>query len=195
MAIASFERPKSDFLSLIGRFAQMRFSFRNLNKGMSSFFLAPIMKANMNKPSKRQAQRIAAALRKGKKKVITLDSLSRLVGLYPDVLGEQLIYFSPMILMDPSINCKELLPQIEEYVKSFEPAKKEKTPASPTVKKKDVSEYKGVNDFVYKKMTSAGGLVDRSSRLSEKDLKILHRLVNAELKAYRDQAKKNKAKN
>ncbi len=162
---------------------------------MPSLFLASIMKANMNKPSKRQAQRIAAALRKGKKKVITLDSLSRLVGLYPDVLGEQLVYFSPMILMDPSVNCKELLPQIEEYVKSFEPVKKEKAPSSPAVKKKDVSEYKGVNDFVYKKMTSAGGLVDRSSRLSEKDLKILHRLVNAELKAYRDQTKKNKAKN
>ena len=172
----------------------MCFSFRNTKKPMPSFFLAFIMKANMNKPSKRQAQRIAAALKKGKKKVITLDSLSRLIGLYPDVLGEQLIYFSPMILMDPSINCKELLPQIEEYVKSFDSVKKEKAPASPAVKKKEVSEYKGVNDFVYQKMTSAGGLVDRSSRLSEKDLKILHRLVNTELKAYREQAKKNKAK-
>ncbi len=148
----------------------------------------------MNKPSKRQAQRIAAALRKGNKKVITLDALSRLVGLYPDVLGEQLLIFSPMILMDPSINCKDLLPQIEEYVKSFDAAPKEKARVSPAVKKKEVAEYKGVNDFVYQKMTSAGGLVDRSSRLSEKDLKILHRLVNAELKAYRDSAKKNKAK-
>lgn len=148
----------------------------------------------MNKPSKRQAQRIAAALRKGKKKIITLDALSRLVGIYPDVLGQQLLFFSPMILMDPSINCMELLPQIEEYVKSFEPVKKEKAPSSPSVKKKEVEEYAGVNDFVYRKMTSAGGLVDRSSRLSEKDLKILHRLVNAELKACREQAKKAKGK-
>lgn len=148
----------------------------------------------MNKPSKRQAQRIAAALRKGKKKVITLDALSRLVGLYPDVLGEQLLYFSPMILMDPTVNCKDLLPQIEEYVKSFESPQKEKVPSSPKVKKKEVDEFKGVNDFVYQKMTSAGGLVDRSSRLSEKDLKILHRLVNAELKSIREQAKKSKTK-
>ena len=148
----------------------------------------------MNKPSKRQAQRIAAALRKGKKKVITLDALSRLVGLYPDVLGEQLVYFSPMILMDPDINCKDLLPQIEEYIKSFDPVKKEKAPSSVPVKKKEVEEYKGVNDFVYRKMTSAGGLVDRSSRLSEKDLKILHRLVNNELKALKEQNKKSKAK-
>ena len=161
---------------------------------MPSSSLALIMGTNMNKPSKRQAQRIAAALRKGKKKVITLDALSRLVGLYPDVLGEQLLYFSPMILMDPTVNCKDLLPQIEEYVKSFESPQKEKVPSSPKVKKKEVDEFKGVNDFVYQKMTSAGGLVDRSSRLSEKDLKILHRLVNAELKSIREQAKKSKTK-
>lgn len=177
-----------------GRLCLNAFFLGKANKGMPSFFLAPIMGANMNKPSKKQAQRIASALKKGKRKVITLDALSRLVGVYPDVLGEQLVYFSPLILMDPSINCKELLPQIEEYVKNFEAPKKEKAPSSPAVKKKDVSEYKGVNDFVYKKMTSAGGLVDPSSRLSQKDLKILHRLVNAELKAYKDQAKKSQTK-
>ncbi len=181
-----FFRFRTDFINA--------FSFENVNKVMPSLPLAPIMKINMNKPSKRQAQRIAGALKRGKKKVITLDMLSHLVGLYPDVLGEQLVYFSPMILMDPSINCKDLLPQIEEYVKGFDAEKKEKAPSSPAVKKKEVSEFKGVNDFVYQKMTSAGGLVDRSSRLSEKDLKILHRLVNAELKAYRERAKKNKTK-
>ena len=147
----------------------------------------------MEKLSKRQAQRIAGSLKRSSKKILTLDSLSRLVGIYPDILGQELLYFSPMILMDPSINCKDLLPAIEEYIKSFEPVKKEKS-VSPAVKKKEVASYAGVTDFVYKRMTSAGGLVDRSSRLDEKDLKILHRLVNNELKAIKEQNKKNKAK-
>ena len=47
-------------------------------------------------------------------------------------------------------------------------------------KKKDISEYESVSDFVYKKMTFAG-MVDRNLVLNEKDLRILKRLVNDEL--------------
>ena len=148
----------------------------------------------MSKPTKRQAQRIAASLKKGKKKYIDLEELSSLVGIYPDVLGQQLLAFSPMILMDPSINCKELLPQIEEYIKNYDAPKKAKAPATPTVRKKDVLEYKGITDFVYKKMTTAGGLVDPSFELNDKDLKILHKLVVNERKLRREKAKKVAAK-
>ena len=66
----------------------------------------------MSKLTKRQAQRIAGALKKDKRKNISLDMLSNSIGIYPDALGQQLLPFSPMILMDPSINCKQLLPQI-----------------------------------------------------------------------------------
>lgn len=148
----------------------------------------------MSKLTKRQAQRIAASLRKGKKKYISLDELSTLIGIYPDVLGQQLITFSPMILMDPSINCKELLPQIEEYIAHYDAAKKPKAPSTPTVRKKDVTEYSGITDFVYKKMTTAGGLVDPSFELDDKDLKILHKLVVNEKKARREKAKKKVSK-
>ncbi len=148
----------------------------------------------MSKPTKRQAQRIAGALRRGKKKIITLDALSSMIGIYPDALGQQLTYFSPMILMDPTINCKDLLPQIEDYIKNYEPTKKRRAPSTPTVRKKEIDEFSGITDFVYKKMTTAGGLVDPSFRLGDKDLKILHKLVVREVSARRKKAKSKAAR-
>lgn len=147
----------------------------------------------MSKLTKRQAQRIAGALKKDKRKNISLDMLSNSIGIYPDALGQQLLPFSPMILMDPSINCKQLLPQIEDYIKNYEPSVKKKAPATPAVRKKDMEEFSGITDFVYKRMTTAGGLVDPSFRLGDKDLKILHKLVCKEV-SERRKAAKSKAK-
>lgn len=143
----------------------------------------------MSKLTKRQAQRIAGALRRDRRKNISLDMLSNSVGIYPDALGQQLLPFSPMILMDPSVNCKELLPLLEDYIKNYEPSVKRKAPATPAVRKKDMEEFQGITDFVYKRMTTAGGLVDPSFRLNDKDLKILHKLVCKETAERRKAAK------
>lgn len=148
----------------------------------------------MEKPSKRDVQRITGALRRSKLKVVSLDDLSSLVGLYPDVLGSELAYFEPMILMDPTINIRDLMPALEEYIKSFDEKPKQKKKRAPAVKKTEVDSYAGITDFVYKKMTTAGGLVDTGYELSDKDLKILHKLVNREVKKRREEKKKKGSK-
>ena len=134
----------------------------------------------MSKLTKRQAQRIAGALKKDKRKNISLDMLSNSIGIYPDALGQQLLPFSPMILMDPSINCRALLPQFENYLKEPISEKKAKTSVL-RIAKAELASYSSIADFVYKKMTSVGGLVDTAAELSDHDLEILRRLVDKEI--------------
>lgn len=138
-----------------------------------------------SKPTKTEIRRIAGAIKRSKKKVIHLDALSRLTGLYPDVLGEKLREFEPMILLDDSINCRDLLPRLEEYLEAPSENIKRKPASSkaPAVRKKDLAGYSSIADFVYKKMTSVGGLVDTSARLSDEDLALLKRLIENEQKA------------
>ena len=71
------------------------------------------------------------------------------------------------------------IPQIKEYIQEEEEKKSTNAP-KVVKKKKDINEYESVSDFVYKKMTFAG-MVDRNLVLSEKDLRIMKRLVNDEL--------------
>ena len=61
-----------------------------------------------------------------------MDYLSKLVGIYPDVLGEELSYFCPLILMDPSINIRDYVEDFRAYI--AEPIKKEE-PKKKVVKK------------------------------------------------------------
>ena len=48
------------------------------------------------------------------------------------------------------------------------------------VKKRDVEQYDSIYDFVYRKMTNAGGLLDKNVILSDADLKILKKLISEE---------------
>lgn len=144
----------------------------------------------MGKPTKVEVKRILGALKRSKKKFVSLEALSRLVGLYPDVLGDTIAYFEPMIRMDPSINVRDLAPQFEEYlaepIKPAKPAKAKKV----TVSKRDLAAYSSVPDFVMKKMTNVGGLVDTSVQLSDEDLLVLEKLVQNELNRRKRAAKK-----
>ncbi len=148
----------------------------------------------MNKPTKAEIKRVLGALKRSKKKFVSLEALSRIVGLYPDVLADSLAYFEPMIRMDPSINCRDLEPAMEAYL--LEPAKPVKAgqpkPKRVAVSKKELAKYSSIADFVYKKMTSVGGLVDTSHRLSDEDLRILEKLIEREKAERRKPAKKGK---
>ncbi|MGM9813370.1 MAG: hypothetical protein ACI32C_00450 [Candidatus Enteromonas sp.] len=133
-----------------------------------------------NKPTKALAKRVIYALKKNKRKFVSLDALSRAVGIYPDVLGDQLVYFSPMIRMDPEVNCRDLLPDLLEYVK--EPVKEAKPRKTGVrVSKGEMARYSSIPEFCYQRLTSVGGLVDTSAELSDVDLEILRRLVNKEI--------------
>ena len=133
----------------------------------------------MKGPSVTVLKKYLSAMSKNKVKYMTCERLSRIVGVYPEVIAETLSYFDPMLNMDPSFDLLVLIPQIKEYIQDEEEKKATNAPKI-MAKKKDINEYESVSDFVYKKMTFAG-MVDRNLTLNEKDLRILKRLVSDEL--------------
>ena len=135
----------------------------------------------MKGPSISVLKKYLTAMSKKKVKYMTCERLSSLVGVYPEVIAENLSYFDPLLNMDPSYDLLALIPQIKEYIQQEED---KKSPSAPKVvaTRKDIDGYESVSDFVYKKMTFAG-MVDRNLVLNEKDLRILKRLVSDELAA------------
>lgn len=140
--------------------------------------------------SKTEAEKILRALEKSKRKYLTLEDLSRIVGLYPDQLGEYFSYFDPLASLDPSFNCRSAQGALTEYVNGLEAKPKKQR---IVVGKKMAAEYTSINDFVYKKMTGAGGLVDPSASLNDIDLKILNRLVKEEIESRKPKKRTKKA--
>lgn len=137
--------------------------------------------------NKTTAKKYLSAIENSKKRYLTCENLSSIMGVYPEVIAEQLSFFEPMLAMDPSFDLKELIPSISKYIEAEE-AKREKKEVIK-VSKKELSEYKSVSDFLYKKMTF-NGLVDRNASLSEVDLKALKKLVQKELDDLKNKAKK-----
>lgn len=144
----------------------------------------------MAKPTKAEVKRILGALKRSKKKFVSLEALSRIVGLYPEVLGDTLSYFEPMIRLDPSINTRDIIPAMNEYlVEPIKPVDPNK-PKRAAVSKKEIAQYSSIADFALKKMTNIGGLVDSSIPLSDQDLLVLERLVHNEIHKRKKAAKK-----
>ena len=114
-----------------------------------------------------------------KAKYITSERLSRIIGIYPEVINENLSFFDPMIMMDYTYNLLELVPAVKKFIEEKE-AKRAPTPKPVVVKKNEVDEYDSYFDFNYKKLT-IGGMIDKSAELSDKDLKILKKLISDEL--------------
>ena len=134
----------------------------------------------MKEPSVTLLKKYLAAMGKIKAKYITSERLSRVVGVYPEVINENLSYFDPLLIMDYEYNLLELVPAIKKYIEEKEEGNN--TPKVPLVTKKVAGEYESVADFVYKRMT-IGGLVDKNAVLTDKELRILKHLVNDELNA------------
>lgn len=116
---------------------------------------------------------------KMKAKYITAERLSKVVGIYPEIISDNLSYFDPTLKMDYEYNLLELVPTIKKYIEDKEKKKDVAIRIEP-ITKKDVEQYDSVIDFVYKKM-AIGGFVDKSVNLSSSDLRILKRLINEEL--------------
>lgn len=135
----------------------------------------------MKEPKLADVKKYLNAILKLKKKYVTTERLSRVVGLYPEIINETLSYFEPTINMDPDYNLMELVPTLKEFIEKAEEDKNNFL-AKPqvVVKKKDVDQYDSIYDFVYRKMTNAGGLLDKNVILSDADLKILKKLISEE---------------
>lgn len=133
----------------------------------------------MKEPNLNTVKKYLLALTKSKKKYVTSESLSLTVGVYPEVINETLSYFNPMVNMDYKFNLLDLVPDMKQYVEKKEEAKKPST--APVVKKGDVNAFNSVSDFIYRKMTY-NGIVDKNAYLSDKDLKVLKRIITEEQK-------------
>ena len=134
----------------------------------------------MKEPSVKELKKYLQAMAKlPKAKYITSERLSRIVGIYPEVINETFSYFDPMIMMDYEYNLLELVPAMKKFIEDKE-AKRAPTPKPVMVKKDEIDAYENYFDFIYKKLTY-GGMIDRNVNLSDKDLKILKRLISEEL--------------
>ena len=132
----------------------------------------------MKAPSVTILKKYLSAMQKIKAKYITAERLSKVVGVYPEIINENLSYFDPMLAMDPSADLLELVPEIKKYIIDIE-EKKTPTVHKDLIKKKEISEYNSINDFVYQKMTY-GGMLNKEAYLTDKDLKILKKLIQDE---------------
>lgn len=134
----------------------------------------------MKEPNVKDLKKYLQAMAKlPKAKYITSERLSHIIGIYPEVINETLSYFDPMIMMDYEFNLLELVPAVKKYIEEKE-AKRAPTPKPVVVKRDEVEAYDNYFDFIYKKLTY-GGMLNRDVNLSDKDLKILKRLINEEL--------------
>lgn len=129
----------------------------------------------MKAPRLTTVKKALQSLRASKAKYVSLDDLARLLGVYPDVLGEELAYFAPSILLDPSFNVRSIEPYLSAYASEHSSTRKAKAASQ-----KEADAYDSVAAFVYGKMTSAGGLVDPSLRLDDHDLRLLMKIAKKE---------------
>ena len=130
------------------------------------------------KPTINVLKKYLNALTKTKFKYVTSDKLAHMVGIYPEVINDTLSYFEPMLLMDYEYNLKDLIPAIEQFIKEEED---KKTPVvrKEAVTKKTLGEFDSISDFIYQKM-SIGGMLDKNRQLTDKELRILKKLINEE---------------
>ena len=133
----------------------------------------------MAEPKASDVKKYLNGLLKLNKKYVTCERLSRYVGVYPEIIANHLLYFEPTLKMDPEFNLMELVPTLKKYLNDLE-ENKTLIKKQHVIRKKDLEQYESINDFVYKKMTSVGGLLDRNIVLSDDDLRVLKKLVSEE---------------
>lgn len=132
----------------------------------------------MKEPKLSDVKKYLTHIVKMNKKYVTAERLSRVVGIYPEIISETLSYFEPTLRMDPSYNLMELVPTLKQYVTDKE--ENNIVPKAAPIKKKTLEQYESIIDFVYKKMTFGGGLIDKNAYLSDTDLRILKKLIAEE---------------
>lgn len=140
----------------------------------------------MNKPSLKTILKIYGGIKASKAKYLMAETLSREIGLLPETIQEAAAYFNPIATMDYSFDLKELLPDLDAYLKASGKGAYEKKSGELT---KKPLPYNNVVEFVYDKMTF-DGIVDKSQVLSDPDLRMIKRIALEELRQRRLARKK-----
>lgn len=134
----------------------------------------------MKEPKLVEIKKYLNALIKMNKKYVTSERLSKVVGIYPEIINEHLSFFEPTLMMDPEYNLMELIPALKKFVIEKEEERSSTLIKKPAIKKQTLEQYDSVSDFIYKRMTLVGGLLDRNVVLSDTDLRVLKKLISEE---------------
>ena len=132
----------------------------------------------MKEPKVSDVKKYLNGILKANKKYVTSERLSKVVGVYPEIINEHLSYFEPTLTMDYEYNLMELVPTLKKFIVDKE-ENKTLINKNPAIRKRELEQYESINDFIYKKMTSFG-LLDRNIVLSDTDLRMLKKLIAEE---------------
>ena len=132
----------------------------------------------MKEPKVSDVKKYLNGIIKANKKYVTSERLSKVVGVYPEIINEHLSYFEPTLTMDYEYNLMELVPTLKKFIVDKE-ENKTLINKNPAIRKRELEQYESINDFIYKKMTSFG-LLDRNIVLSDTDLRMLKKLIAEE---------------
>lgn len=129
--------------------------------------------------NKTLARKYLTSINSNKRKYVTCEDLSISFGKFPESIASDLSVFEPLIILDMSLNLKDLVPAIEKYIEEENNKNDNKNKQIIRVYQKDINAFDSIADFVYQKMTY-GGTLDRYATLSDKDLKTLKKLISEE---------------
>ncbi len=124
----------------------------------------------MEKLTKVKTKKYLDTIKKANKKYVSASYVSKTLGIREEIIREDLSYFDDLIRIMEDFNLVEIIPSLKEYINKRVP--REKT----SIK------YLSIADFVYKNMTTSGGLIDKYSKLDKQQLMDLNLLVKKELK-------------
>lgn len=124
--------------------------------------------------NKTNTKKYIQIIKNSKRKVVTVDEVSKKTGEKSDLIRDNLIAFNPLINFDLNYDLHGILNDLENCLASFElePVKKRMV-----VRSSEVDKYKSLLDYIYKKMTIAGGMLDLGYKLNKKDIKMLKKLL------------------
>lgn len=128
--------------------------------------------------NKSKLEKIVKCLNKNKKKFYPVSALSYDTGIREDILRNFLMEFNPLVSFDDEFDVLEIR---DEIIYKYE-RQKENTPVKKreVVRSKELEEYSGLVDYIYKNMTVSGGIFDTGYVLTKKDIKIIKKLLKEE---------------
>lgn len=123
-------------------------------------------------------------IKKSKKKCYFVMDLSNDSGIKEDSLKEELIEVIPMINFDPNINLKDYIEVLSKRYEELSLLNKKEV-KKRVVRNNEAKEYFGVVDYIYRNMCDDGGLINLSYYLTERDIKLLSKLLKEEKERFK----------
>ncbi len=133
----------------------------------------------MKQPTLIFVKKVVSAIKSKKKKYITCEMISKDLGIYPEVIADNLSFFDAMVSLDYEYDIRTLLSDLEQYINSYHANKSTKKNATRTTK---LDDDVTIGSFIYDKFTLPGGIIDSSVKLTTAELKQLKTLILKELK-------------